>query len=178
MVSLSLFFWSCGDDDPGKDPEIPETSVLEELLIGKWDLAKMETYYDNGEIFVNSYDEVVDYDQLEYEVIVFNEDGTCRNYSCYSKDLDYWKECGYDGQGRIFDWDDKGKWEFLDQDRLVLLFYGEGRQEVRLLELTDEILSFECYVEDEDGDEAYNCNYRMTYRKSNIPPVPEWEDVW
>lgn len=174
MVSLSLFFWSCGDDDPGKDPEIPETSVLEELLIGKWDLAKKETYYDNGEIEVDIYDD----EEYEGDVIIFNEDGTCRNYDCLTKDIDVWWDYGYDGHYNIFDWDDKGKWEFLDQDRLVLLFYGEGRQEVRLLELTDEILSFECYVEDEDGDEDRNCNYKMTYRKSNIPPVPEWEDVW
>ena len=126
---------SCSDDDDKDDPQVDKS-----VLIGKWVLTNLIEEDESG----------TDTDSFktteEVDVIIFNEDGTCRNYSKV---------------GDLYDWDDKGIWNLSANTTLKLLFYGEGQQTVKVLKMTATTLSFECSLS-YDG-EAYK--YTATYEK-------------
>lgn len=139
MCMASLAMVSCSDDDDDKDNSETQKSVL----IGKWAMTNLISEYD-GETDTESF-EVSE----EYDVIIFNEDGTCRNYAKIGEDQ--------------YDWDDKGSWNLSNETTLKLLFYGVGQQTVKVLKLTATTLSFEATVTDE-GD---TYKYTATYQKVN-----------
>lgn len=136
MASLALV--SCSDDDEKDDSSEEKTS-----LVGKWVLTNL-AYVDEADASEN---ETKSFDvSKEADVILFNEGGTCRNYSKVGDD---------------YDWDDKGSWSLSDTT-LKLLFYGEGQQTAKVLKMTATTLSFECSITDE---EYGNYKYTMTYQK-------------
>lgn len=136
MCMASLAMVSCSDDDEKDDSEVQKSE-----LVGKWVLTNLITEY-GGETDTESFKV-----SEEADVIIFNEDGTCRNYAKWGND---------------YDWDDKGNWNLSDTT-LKLLFYGEGQQTAKVLKMTATTLSFECSVTDEG--ETYK--YTATYQKVN-----------
>lgn len=139
IMMTMCFFVSCGDDD-GKD----DSQVDKSLLVGKWVLTNLVTEDESGtdtESYAVS---------EEVDVIIFTEDGSCRNYS----------EVEINGK-KEYDWDDKGNWSLVDDKTLKLLFYGEGQQTVKVLKMTATTLSFECSL----SFEGENYKYTATYQK-------------
>lgn len=139
MCMASLAMVSCSDDDDD-DPQVDKST-----LVGKWVLTNL-VYEDENENESDSFKV-----SEEVDVILLNEDGSCRNY-CFIAEYD------------DYDWDDKGNWSLSDDTTLKLLFYGEGQQTVKVLKMTATTLSFECSLKDDEGD-AYK--YTATYQKVN-----------
>lgn len=143
VMCMTLMMISCSDDDKDKDDE----KASEEILIGKWVL--VHSVYENDTEFEEDDDDV----SKENDVIVFENEGVCHNY-CKIANV----APGIDP----YDWNDYGKWKFMDNSSLRLLFYGEGQQIVKVLKLTSTILSFECTIDYKDGEIGH---YTMTYQK-------------
>lgn len=143
MCMASLAMVSCSDDDDD-DPQVDKST-----LVGKWVLTNL-AYEDESENESDSFKV-----SEESDVILLNEDGSCRNYC---------KPYDQAGPGTDpYDWNDYGEWELINSTSLKLLFYGEGQQTVKVLKMTATTLSFECSLKD-DG-EVYK--YTMTYQKVN-----------
>jgi len=139
VVCMTLMMVSCSDDDKNKDDK-------KSFLIGKWVL--VYSYYETeyGSIFED--ESLV---SEEEDVIVFKEDGVCRNY--------------FKIDDTVYDWDDYGEWELVDDSYLKLLFYGEGQQIVTISELTQTYLTFEY----NDGIDEYNgTKYKMIMRYQKV----------
>lgn len=139
MCMASLAMVSCSDDDDKDDSQVDKSA-----LVGKWVLTNLIEEDESG----------TDTDSFEVseeaDVILLNEDGSCRNY------------CEVLMNGKIeYDWDDKGSWILSDNTTLKLLFYGEGQQTVKVLKMTDTTLSFECSITDDE----YSYKYTATYQK-------------
>ncbi|WP_278630095.1 DUF5004 domain-containing protein [Parabacteroides goldsteinii] len=143
MCMASLAMVSCSDDDK------EDSKTDESLLIGKWALSNL-IYEDESETETDSFET-----SEEADVIIFNEDGTCRNY-CKPNDQ---AGPGIDP----YDWNDYGEWKLVNSTSLKLLFYGEGQQTVKVLKMTASTLSFEASITDE-GD---SYKYTMIYQKVN-----------
>lgn len=139
VICMSFIMVSCSDDENDKDKE-----AREEMLIGKWVMTYC-FYEDEDE------EEDRDYDiSEEYDVIILREDGVCRNY-CKSFD------------NISYDWNDYGEWAVMNDNKLKLLFYGEGENIVTINRLTETTLSFELNGIDEDDGMPYT--YKITYKK-------------
>ena len=133
MCMASLAMVSCSDDD--KD----DSQVEKSALVGKWVLTNL-IYEDASETDSETFNV-----SEEADVVLLNEDGSCRNYSKV---------------GDLYDWDDKGNWSLSDDTTLKLLFYGEGQQTVKVLKMTATTLSFECSLEDERDTYKYTATYQ------------------
>lgn len=138
VMLMALIMVSCSDDDKEKDD-------IKSFLIGKWVL--VYSYYEDeyGSIFED--ESLV---SEEEDVIVFKEDGVCRNYL---KDE------------TVYVWDDYGEWKLVDDSYLRLLFYDSGQQIVSIIELTQTSLTFEY----NDGiDENNGIKYKMIMRYQKV----------
>lgn len=78
MCMASLAMVSCSDDDEKDDSEVQKSE-----LVGKWVLTNLITEY-GGETDTESFKV-----SEEADVIIFNEDGTCRNYAKWGNEYDW-----------------------------------------------------------------------------------------
>lgn len=139
VMCSTLMMVSCSDDDKGENDK-------KSFLIGKWVL--VYSYYEDehGSIFEDEY--LV---SEEEDVIVFKEDGVCRNY--------------LKNNDTVYERDDYGEWKLVDDSYLKLLFDGEGQQIVTISELTQTSLTFEY----NDGiDEYIGIKYKMIMRYQKV----------
>ncbi len=151
MCMASLAMVSCSDDEKDKD----DKKTQEELLIGKWVLTHFEGKDSDGNTLEGD-KENEDYPiSEEVDVIEFDEDGSCHNYSkvLINDKVDY-------------DWDNYGEWS-LQGTSLTLLFDGRKNKTVKLTQLTSNILTFEYegqYIDYDTGETVfyYDC---YTYQK-------------
>lgn len=147
MCMASLAMVSCGDDEKDKD----DKKTQEELLIGKWVLTYIECKDSEGNSIggdkENGYIPISE----EYDVIEFNEDGTCHNYAKFNG--------GYD-------WNNYGEWN-LKGTSFTLCFDGDENKTVELIQLTSDILTikYEGQYIDYDTKETIIYYDSYTYQK-------------
>lgn len=139
MCMTSLIIISCSDNED--DYQVDKSS-----LVGKWVLINL-VYEVESENDSDSYDV-----SEEVDVILLNEDGSCRNYC---KPIEQ-AAPGIDP----YDWNDYGEWDLVNSISLKLLFYGEGQQIVKVLKMTTTTLSFECSLSSEGETYKYTATYK------------------
>lgn len=75
MMLMLVAFAACSDDDEKKESE---QSIQKESLLGKWVMSKY-VYIEDGETESEEFPT-----SEEFDVLVYNSDGTCRNYAWMS----------------------------------------------------------------------------------------------